>query len=462
MKQGILVPLPKPGKPKGPPGNLRPIILLNIIRKILAICLIKRIYHKIDNNIPVTQAAYRSGRSTTELIQTVKLMAEKAITSKSFQIFVLLLDMSKAFDTVNRGTLFKDLQEILSHDELHLISILLKDVELKIRIGSITSQYFKTNIGVPQGDCLSPILFTLYLAKALKNQPNQPKLLDHNYSKQIPDPKDSIPPELQDHTYNKEPLTTQVKIDQQYADDISYITTTKQATDNIKQNVPKRLKERGLLVNETKTEDYNIKRNGENSWKNCKLVGSLLDTEKDIKRRKQLAMCAFQKNSEALTNSKISLRTRVRLFDSYICSIFMYNSETWGITKDQENEINIFQRSLLRKIMKIKWPKTISNTKLYNITKQEEWSEKIRKRRLSWLGHLLRLPENTPVHLALQEALAPCRRPPGKPKTTWISKISSDLKSINKSLNLQSSLLQPLAADRLVWRQLVINRKTQY
>ena len=42
IKKGILVPLPKPGKPKGPPENCRPIILLSVIRKNLAIIMIIR------------------------------------------------------------------------------------------------------------------------------------------------------------------------------------------------------------------------------------------------------------------------------------------------------------------------------------------------------------------------------------------------------------------------------------
>ena len=41
--EGVLVPLPKPGKPQGPPANLGPIILLSTFRKILAMCMIKRI-----------------------------------------------------------------------------------------------------------------------------------------------------------------------------------------------------------------------------------------------------------------------------------------------------------------------------------------------------------------------------------------------------------------------------------
>ncbi len=44
--------------------------------------------------------------------------------------------MSKAFDMVDRGTQSKDLTEILKEDELHMISILLKDVTPQVKIGN--------------------------------------------------------------------------------------------------------------------------------------------------------------------------------------------------------------------------------------------------------------------------------------------------------------------------------------
>ena len=97
IKQGILVPLPKPGKKQGPPQNLRPIILLSILRKILAVIMIRRTSDKLNSRIPITQAAYRPGRSTTEHVFTFKILAEKAIASSNFEINLLLLDMSKAF-----------------------------------------------------------------------------------------------------------------------------------------------------------------------------------------------------------------------------------------------------------------------------------------------------------------------------------------------------------------------------
>lgn len=51
---GLLRPLQKPGKPKGPVSNLRPIILLPILRKILAACIMVRIKTKLSNEIPLT------------------------------------------------------------------------------------------------------------------------------------------------------------------------------------------------------------------------------------------------------------------------------------------------------------------------------------------------------------------------------------------------------------------------
>ena len=73
----------------------------------------KRIKNKIDTEIPPSQAAYRQGRSTTEHVFATKMLAEKAITSQNYTIYLLMLDMSKAFDTVDRSMLIDDLKNII-------------------------------------------------------------------------------------------------------------------------------------------------------------------------------------------------------------------------------------------------------------------------------------------------------------------------------------------------------------
>ena len=152
MKLGILNPLIKNINKQGPCTNLRPIILLSILRKILAICMIERIGDKLQQHIPHSQAAYQKGRSTTEHVFTYKLLAEKAISSANYTVHVLLMDISKAFDTINRETLMNDLKNILEPDEIHMIKILLEGVQYQIKVGNTLGNTFQTNTGSPQGD----------------------------------------------------------------------------------------------------------------------------------------------------------------------------------------------------------------------------------------------------------------------------------------------------------------------
>ena len=58
LKHGLIIPIQKPRKQKGKVENIRPVILLSILRKLLATCFIKRISDKIDSMIPLSQAAY--------------------------------------------------------------------------------------------------------------------------------------------------------------------------------------------------------------------------------------------------------------------------------------------------------------------------------------------------------------------------------------------------------------------
>ena len=67
------------------------------------------------------------------------------------------------------------------------------------------------------------------------------------------------------------------------------------------------------------------------------------------------------------------------------------------------------------------------NTTLYELTRSIPWSHVIKHRRINWLGHLLRLPEELPAKLAPWEYLRKTKRPPGKPKTTWMILLKKDL-----------------------------------
>ena len=298
-----------------------------------------------------------------------------------------------------------------------------------------TSEPFKTKMGVPQGDCLSPILFTLYLAKALDKHPQGE---DHQYAR----------PSTEDRNIPKQGTLIRPK----YSDDIGWAAAnSKERMEAEKTETLPKLTNRGLRINETKTETFTISRESNNDWKKCKILGSLLDTTEDIKRRKQLANNAMRKLEHIFTNKKLATQLKIRVFRACIESIFLYNAELWTVNKNTENKINSFHRRLLRKAIDVKWPRKMTSDNLYTITKQQKWSDTIRTRRLRWYGHVERLHEETPAKQALAEARRKVRKPRGGQTSTWLKVLEKDL----KGLNITTKEAEKIAKDRKEWKKTV-------
>ena len=339
------------------------------------------------------------------------------MNSQDYNIFVTLFDMSKALDTIRRPQLIKDLSKILDDDELHMFYILLYKMNYTVQVGNTRGEPFETNIGAPQGDCASAPEFTFTLAVALMLQ-NPDANTSSNLSKAH-------------HSQDKEKFS----IDLQYADDIGNATTDKQHKDFIKQELPLKVKQRNLNVNVEKTEEFCVGTDGNEEWKTIKYLGSILDTEKDIKRRKGLSIDAFNKYEKILFNRQASMKLKVRTLKTFIYPMLLYNCEIWTLTKKLEESIDIFQRKLLRRMLNIKLTDKIRNEEIYKRSHQIPITTEIKTRRLNWLGHMLRLPEGTPAKLAFKEHLKKAKGNRGRPKHTWITQINKDLKAINKTVD---------------------------
>ena len=105
----------------------------------------------------------------------------------------------------------------------------------------------------------------------------------------------------------------------------------------------------------------------------------------------------------------------------------------------------------MRNAINIRWPNKISTTELYNRTQQTPWSKAIIKRRVRLYGHLMRLPEDTPVRKAMVEYDRPLKMARGAPKFTWNKNIENDL----SQLCLDKKAAAEIAQDRKRWRALV-------
>ena len=129
------------------------------------------------------------------------------------------------------------------------------------------------------------------------------------------------------------------------------------------------------------------------------------------------------------------MKLKVRMLKAFIYPMLLYNCEIWTLTKKLEESIDIFQRKLLRRMLNIKLTDKIRNEEIYKRSHQIPITTEIKKRRLNWLGHMLRLPEGTPAKLAFKEHLKRAKGNRGRPKHTWIKQINRDLKAINKTVD---------------------------
>ena len=88
------------------------------------------------------------------------------------EIHVTSVGMSSAFDTISRSQLINTCETFFEQDDVTLIKYLLTNTKMMIKIDNRFGNCFSTSIGSPQGDNLSPILFSIYLKEALKNPPS--------------------------------------------------------------------------------------------------------------------------------------------------------------------------------------------------------------------------------------------------------------------------------------------------
>ncbi len=116
-----------------------------------------------NNRLSSHQSGNKKHFSTETLNIFVNHAILKAMDNKMLTALVLL-DLSKAFDSINHNILLQKLEFIsASESSLRWFSSYVKGRSQVVRIGSTLSSPLNLTHGVPQGAILSPLLFSIYL-----------------------------------------------------------------------------------------------------------------------------------------------------------------------------------------------------------------------------------------------------------------------------------------------------------
>ncbi|XP_075162813.1 uncharacterized protein LOC142235443 [Haematobia irritans] len=158
-KVARIVPVPKTG------GDYRPVAILPFLAKALERVLRDQMDEYLRTNALLTdsQSGFRRKNSCITALVDVSEDIRRFMDERKY-VLLVLLDHSKAFDTVDHDLLCAKLRNFFgfSNTSARLISSYLSDRYQYVRIGDRQSQVRLVNRGVPQGSILGPLLFSLY------------------------------------------------------------------------------------------------------------------------------------------------------------------------------------------------------------------------------------------------------------------------------------------------------------
>lgn len=148
---------------KEEPSNFRPISLLPVLSKILEKVISFQLIDYLESNklINDEQYAYRRKMSTEDALMSITEDLYKKFDEGNISLLVLL-DLSKAFDSVSHTLLFDKLRNI-SIDPTWFQSYL-SNRRQSVQLDSCTtSSPTAISFGVPQGSILGPLLFLIFV-----------------------------------------------------------------------------------------------------------------------------------------------------------------------------------------------------------------------------------------------------------------------------------------------------------
>ena len=243
---------------------------------------------------------------------------------------------------------------------ISLILCTFQDMSCKIAHAGQLSESFEVKTGVRQGCLLSPFLFLLVIDWIMKTTTTgRNNGIQWTLWTQLDDLDFADDLALLSHNHS------------QMQDKTTLLETTSAGT--------------GLKINRKKTElmkmnttaNAPITVGGEpiREVESFVYLGSVVDhqggTDQDVTARIGKARAAFVMLKNIWASGGISMRTKLRIFNSNVKSVLLYGCETWWTTQTMQRKIQTFFNTCLRRIYKIQWQEKVRNEELWERARQE-------------------------------------------------------------------------------------------
>nr|VZI51958.1 unnamed protein product [Spirometra erinaceieuropaei] len=385
--------------------NHRGISLLNIAGKIFARILLNRLnIHLEQGLLPESQCGFRRHRGTTDMIFVARQLQEKCQEMRT-HLYSTFVDLTKAFDTVNREGLWKIMQKFGCPGRFtQMVRQLHDGMMARVTDNGAVSEAFAVTNGVKQGCVLAPTLFSLMFSAMLMDAYRDER------------PGIRIAYRTDGHLLNQRRMNFQSRVSTTtvhellFADDCALNTTSEAEMQRSMDLFSAACENFGLVINTQKTVVMHqpppnsatapnappqISVNGTQLQvvENFPYLGSILSRntkiDDEVANRISKASQAFGRLRSTVWNRHgLQLSTKLKMYKAVILPTLLYGAETWTVYTRQARRLNHFHLSCLRRILRLNWQDRIPDTEVLERTGILSIYAILKQMQLRWSGHL--------------------------------------------------------------------------
>nr|VZI11553.1 unnamed protein product [Spirometra erinaceieuropaei] len=393
--------------------NHRGISLLNIAGKIFARILLNRLNNHLEQGLlPESQCGFRRHRGTTDIIIAARQLQEKYQEMRT-HLYSTFVDLTKAFDTVNREGLWKIMQKFGCPERFtQMVRQLHDGMMARVTDNGAISEAFAVTNGVKQGCVLAPTLFSLMFSAMLMDAYRDER------------PGIRIAYRTDGHLLNHRRMNFQSRVSTAtvhellFADDCALNTTSEAEMQRSMDLFSAACENFGLVINTQKTvvmhqpppnsatapnapPQINVNGNQLQVVENFPYLGSTLSRntkiDDEVANRISKASQAFGRLRSTVWNRHgLQLSTKLKMYKAVILPTLLYGAETWTVYTRQARRLNHFHLSCLRRILRLNWQDRIPDTEVLERTGIPSIYAILKQMQLRWSGHLVRMDEERP------------------------------------------------------------------
>ena len=462
FKQDVVVPIPKKGDSTDC-SAYRTIVLQSMAGKAYAQLIRARLKDWLQQQLLEPQYGFRPDRSCSDALFSLRLLCERA-WDKQQTLFLGMLDLTKAFDSVDRSLAW---QILLRRGAPTKLVALIRDLHTghsAVIRGEVDSRPVASAAGFKQGCVLAPDLFSLYLDTAVRSLQPVLRSLGVRISYKI----DGQLSEC------KHPTHDELVWILMYADDICLIADNPDDLEQAIVAMDAAFLTYGLTVSTHKTKILVVGKDAETYGSNLHILvrdtelevvtefqylGSIFSADNSIDRElsNRITKAGYAwhslKVAKVWSSSKLSLYTKLQFFTCIVLSILLYGCETWTIIDRHVSRLRVFQLKCLRGICGISLLSHITNEAVLKRCDMVYVDKEIQYRRLRWLGHVGRMADDRlPKRLLFSQVSG--QRPVGRPRLMWNDLARADLISVRENRWYRK------CQSRVGWKDLIAAART--